>query len=93
MVVRISRSRSGSVATLRVEGHLDRDNLSELASEARLAGTKVVIDLSGLQSADTASVHALRELIAQGAILQGAPAYVAQLLAIDAHVEEDNNDG
>ena len=58
-----------------------------------MAGTKVVIDLSGLQSADTASVHALRELIAQGAILQGAPAYVAQLLAIDAHVEEDNNDG
>ena len=53
----------------------------------------VVIDVSDLQSADTAAVRAVKELVEGGAVLQGASPYIAQLLVVDSRVQKDNNDG
>ncbi len=82
MVVRIttSKSKSDSTATVRVEGNLCWDDLSQLASEVRSLEKEVVLDLSGLRSADAAAICALQELIAEGAVPQGASLYIAGLL-------------
>jgi hypothetical protein len=40
----------------------------------------VVLDLSGLRSVDAAAVHALQELMAAGAVVEGASPYVVRLL-------------
>ncbi len=91
-MLRVSSSTSGRVPTLRLEGSLDASELAELAAATPPPGARIVIDLSGLQSADAAGVDALRKLMKAGAVLQGASPYIAQLLVAHERDREDTGD-
>jgi len=68
---------------VRIEGVLDEAAVPALLSEVLALEGSLRLDLDGLRSADTAGVRALRELIAEGAAVQGASLYIAQLIGID----------
>ena len=90
MLVRITTLKDKAATTVRVEGGLDRDNVSQLVAEVGPAPAGVVLDLCCLRSADAAAVHALQELMAAGAVVEGASPYVARLLE---KVEPDPGEG
>ena len=85
MQLRVTTLRKGAATTVRVEGGLDRDNVSTLLAEVGEAPSGVVLDLSGLRSADTVAVRDLRKLKAAGARVEGASLYVAHLLEVEVH--------
>jgi len=91
-VLRITCSTTGRVPTLRLEGHLEASKLAELAAATPPPGTRFVIDLSSLQSADPDGVCTLAKLVEEGAVLQGASPYIAQLLVAHERVREDTGD-
>jgi len=79
-LVRITTLKGRAGTTVRVEGGLDRGNVSQLVAEVGTAPGGVVLDLSCLRSADAVAVHALRELKAAGVAVEGASLYIAHLL-------------
>ena len=80
MQLRITTVKDKAATTVRVEGGLDRGNVSHLVAEVGTAPAGVVLDLCCLRSADAAAVHVLQELKAAGAVVDGASLYVARLL-------------
>jgi hypothetical protein len=90
VLVRITALKDTAAPTVRVEGGLDRDNVSQLLGEVGPAPAGVVLDLCCLRSADAAAVHTLQELMAAGAVVEGASPYVARLLE---EVEPDTGEG
>jgi len=90
VLVRITTLKDIAGTSVRVEGGLDRDNVSQLVAEVGPAPAGVVLDLCCLRSADAAAVHALQELMAAGAVVEGASPYVARLLE---KVEPDPGEG
>ena len=78
--VRITTLKDGAATTVRVEGGLDRGNVSQFVAEVETAPAGVVLDLRGLRSADAAAVHVLQELKAAGAVVEAASVYIAHLL-------------
>ena len=80
MQLRVTTLQNGAAMTVRVEGGLDRDNVSTLLAEVGTTPAGVVLDLSGLRSADAVAVRDLQKLKAAGARVKGASLYVARLL-------------
>jgi anti-anti-sigma regulatory factor len=80
MQLRITTLKDKAATTVRVEGGLDRANVSQLVAEVEAAAVPVVLDLCCLRSADSAAVHVLQELKAAGAAVEGASLYIARLL-------------
>ncbi len=70
----------GGTTTIRVEGHLEAETVSDLQNECRSADPPLRLDLSGLLSADTDGIQTLRSLSARGAELFGDSLYIRQLL-------------
>jgi hypothetical protein len=80
VLVRVTTLKDRAARTLRVEGGLDRGNVSQLVAEVGTAPTGVVLDLCCLRSADAVAMRALQELKAAGVAVEGASLYIAHLL-------------
>lgn len=65
---------------LKVDGHLKADDVEELSRAFRSAKGASVLDLSELQSADSAGLEVLRELVSIGAEIRHASPYIELLL-------------
>ena len=83
MAIRITTTTDGTSWTIRLEGRLDKSNISELLVECRSTGSPLKLDLAGLMSVDADGVEALRALTADGAELLGISPYIRQLLLRD----------
>ncbi len=82
MAIRVTTTTDGISSTIRVEGRLDKTNLSELLNECRSAGSPLTLDLAGLMSVDSDGVETLRSLAAEGAELRRVSPYIRQLLRL-----------
>ena len=80
MTLRISHSTDRDVTTIHLEGRLDEAGVDELEVECRASGTRLRLDLSGLQSLDEAGLEALRSIRSGGAELHSVSLFVARLL-------------
>jgi len=74
-------SISGEDETIiRLEGRLGAKGVNDLKKSIQQASGLVLLDLSGLRSADAEGVRALRSISAKGAKLIGVSSYIRQLL-------------
>ena len=80
MAFRISTASGEDETILRLEGRLRATGLKDLKKAVQAAPGTVLLDLSGLQSADDEGLRVLRSLSANGAKLVGASPYIRQLL-------------
>ena len=80
MTCRISTASGEDETILRLEGRLRATGLKDLKKAVQAALGTVLLDLSGLQSADDEGLRVLRSLSANGAKLVGASPYIRQLL-------------
>ena len=80
MAIRVSVISEAGETVLRVDGHLKTEDVDELAREYRSVKRPPVLDLSNLNSADSAGVDCLRQLIVQGAHVRGTSPYLDLLL-------------
>ena len=80
MTLRITPAGPGPSATLRVDGRLTSEEVPELRIACARVEGRLVLDLSGLQSADRQGVSVLQALRTKGAELIGASPYLQILL-------------
>jgi anti-anti-sigma regulatory factor len=80
MTFRISTASGEDETIIRLEGRLDAGGVKDLKKAIQEAAGTVLLDLSGLQSADAEAVLALRSFAAKGAKLVGTSPYIRQLL-------------
>ena len=80
MTLRITPAGPGPSATLKIDGRLTSEEVAELRLACDRVEGRLILDLSGLQSADRQGVSVLRELRTKGADLVGASPYVQILL-------------
>ncbi len=80
MTFRITSVSGTDETILRLEGRLGATGVKDLKKAMQAAPGTVLLDLSGLQSADAEGVLALRSFAAKGAKLVGASPYIRQLL-------------
>ena len=80
MTFRITSVSGTDETILRLEGRLGAIGVKDLKKAVQAAPGTVLLDLSGLQSADAEGVLALRSFAANGAKLVGASPYIRQLL-------------
>ena len=80
MTCRISTASGEDETILRLEGRLGATEVKDLKKSIQEAAGTVLLDLSGMQSADTEGVLALRSSAAKGTKLVGATLYIRQLL-------------
>ncbi len=80
MTIRVSTEAGETVTTIRIEGLLTSGDLPDVRAACESANPPLRLDLSGLKSADTDGIRALRSLSETGAKLQGASPYIHQLL-------------
>lgn len=80
MGIRITRTSDAHETVLRIDGQLRCENVAELTKEHRFVEGPLVLELSNLQSADTAGVDVLLELISMGVQIRGASPYIELLL-------------
>ena len=74
-------SISGEDETIiRLEGRLGSKGVNDLKKAIQEASGLVLLDLSGLQSADAEGVRELRSISAKGTKMVGASPYIRQLL-------------
>jgi ABC-type transporter Mla MlaB component len=69
---------------LRIDGRLTSEDVAEVARKYGAVRTPHVIDLSGLQSADSEGVRLLLEFVSRGTQIRGASPYVELLLRSQA---------
>ncbi len=79
MAFRISSLSGKDETIIRLEGRLSATRVKDLKKAVQGARGTVLLDLSGLRSADTEGVLALRSF-AKGTKLVGASPYIRQLL-------------
>jgi anti-anti-sigma regulatory factor len=80
LAFRITTASGGDETIIRLEGRLSANRVEDLKKAIQVALGTVLLDLSGLQSADAEGVLALRSLAAKGTKLVGASPYIRQLL-------------
>jgi anti-anti-sigma regulatory factor len=80
MAFRISSLSGKDETIIRLEGRLSATRVKDLKKAVQGARGTVLLDLSGLRSADTEGVLALRSFAAKGTKLVGASPYIRQLL-------------
>ncbi len=80
MTIRVSSEADGTTTRIRVEGRLAGADVPDLRAVCESTNAPWSLDLSGLRSADTDGIRALRALLESGAELHGADPYIRQLL-------------
>ena len=80
MTIRLSTETCRTGTTIRIEGQLTAAELPDVKAACDSAHPPLRLDLSGLRSADSDGIRALRSLTETGAELQGASPYIRQLL-------------
>ena len=80
MGVRIQRDVDVGTSVLQIAGRLQVEDVCELDKAYRNINGPVVLELSQLQSSDSAGVATLLELSSLGAEIQGASGYIELLL-------------
>jgi anti-anti-sigma regulatory factor len=80
MGIRITRTSDVHETVLHIDGQLCSENVAELTKEHRFVEGPLVLELSNLQSADTAGVDVLLKLISMGVQIRGASPYIELLL-------------
>lgn len=80
MTLYIGCNLDSGVTVFRLEGWLEGEAVAELERVALESAGPIRLDLSGLRSADTEGLHALRALRTTGATLVGASPYIRLLL-------------
>jgi ABC-type transporter Mla MlaB component len=80
MSIRITRTSDAGGTVLHVDGQLCSENLAELMKEHRYVEGALALELSNLQSVDSAGIDLLLELISLGAQTRGASPYIELLL-------------
>ena len=80
MTIRISTEVGETVTTIRIEGKLTSSSVPDVRTACESANPPLRLDLSGLRSADSDGIRALRSLSEKGAELHGANPYINQLL-------------
>ena len=80
MTVRVSSVTDGTTTTIRVEGRLTGADLPDLRDVYESANVPWCLDLSGLRSADTDAIRALRSLAESSVELHGSNPYIRHLL-------------
>ena len=80
MAFRVSTEAGDTVTTIRIEGELTSASVPDVRAACGSANPPLRLDLSGLRSADSDGIRALRSLSEAGAELHGASPYINQLL-------------
>jgi anti-anti-sigma regulatory factor len=80
LTIRVSTEAGETVTTIRIEGKLTSSSVPDVRAACESADPPLRLDLSGLFSADSDGVRALRSLSEAGAELRGASPYINQLL-------------
>lgn len=81
MVVRITKLNGSKASVLKVEGLLQAADVDLLYREWAAISGQAALDLSGLRSADSIGVDAIRSLESQGAELRGLCPYLRLLVS------------
>ena len=80
MTIRVSSTTDGTTTQILVEGRLEGADVPDLRAVCESTEPPWSLDLSGLRSADTDGIRALRALLESGAELHDADPYVRQSL-------------
>ena len=80
MTIRVTTEAGETVTTIRIEGQLTSVSVPDVRTACESANPPLRLDLSGLRSADSDGIRALRSLSEAGAELHGANPYINQLL-------------
>ena len=80
VLLRITKTTAGPVTTLKVDGELTREGVSELDKACESLDGPVDLDLTQLMKADEEGVRALKNLLDTGARLVAASLYIELLL-------------
>jgi hypothetical protein len=80
MMVRIDTSPEDSKTAVSVAGYLSGSGVGELLRTCHSIEGEIVLDLSGLRSADPEGIKAIRELVRGGAELREASPFIRLLL-------------
>ena len=80
MTIRVTTEAGEAVTTIRIEGKLTSADVPDMRAACGSANPPLHLDLSGLRSADSDGIRALRSLSEAGAELHGANPYINQLL-------------
>jgi hypothetical protein len=80
LTIRVTNENGETVTTLRIEGQLTSTHVPDLRAACESAHLPLRLDLTGLRSADTDGIQALRSLSEAGAELYGASPFINQLL-------------
>ena len=80
MTIRVSTAAGETVTTIRIEGQLTSSSVPDVRAACDSANPPLLLDLSGLRSADRDGIQALQSLSEAGAELRGASPYINQLL-------------
>ena len=83
MAIRITTETDQTATTIRIEGKLTSASVSDVRAACESASPPLRLELSGLRSADSDGIRALRSLSETGAELHGASAFIRQLLLED----------
>ena len=79
MAVRVSTEAGETVTTIRIEGQLTSSSVPDVRAACESAKPPMCLDLSGLRSADSDGIRALKSLSEAGAELRGVSPYINQL--------------
>ena len=80
MSVRIETTSEGSKTIVSVAGRLVGSATHEFLRACRSTKSEFVLDLSGLLSADSEGIEAIRELVHEGRKLRGVSPFIRLLL-------------
>jgi ABC-type transporter Mla MlaB component len=83
MSIRATSTSDADQTVLRIDGRLVSEDIPELVKEYGAEESPHVLDLSGLQSADTEGVRLLLGFVSRGAQIRGASPYIELLLRGD----------
>ena len=80
MTVRIQTSVEGTKTTVSVAGRLEDRAINEFVKTCLSVEGELVLDFTGLRSADPQGIEAIHELVRGGAKLRGASQFIRLLL-------------
>ena len=80
MTVRIQTSVEGTKTTVSVAGRLEDRAINELVKTCLSVEGELVLDFTGLRSANPQGIEAIHEMVRGGAKLRGASQFIRLLL-------------
>ena len=80
MTLRIDSATAGSTTIITVSGRLAGKEVREFLRACRATEGEIELDLTGLRSADSEGIEAIRKLVREGRKLRGASPFIRLLL-------------